>query len=130
VPSAPKPPSSSRGARRGPLPLPQAGEGFRSLEEARALLAGGAARLQSFAGAGASAGPGWFQAIVEALEAELPTRPFEAVLDCGDEPGAALAALRRGVRHVRLAGKPETLRRVSDIAAQLGAVLETNETGG
>jgi hypothetical protein len=118
-----------------PNPPPQGGRGkfgaqFRSLEEARALLAGGATRLESFAGAGVSAGPGWFQAIVEALEAELPAHPFAALLDCGDEPGAALAALRRGVRHVRLAGKPETLRRISDIAAQLGAVLETNETGG
>jgi hypothetical protein len=51
------------------------------------------------------------------------------VLDCGEEPGAALAALRRGVKRVRLAGPPETLRRVSDIALQLGAVVEPQASG-
>jgi hypothetical protein len=100
------------------------------LGEARALVSAGATRLESFPGAGASAGPGWFQAIVEALEAEFGAGRFEAVLDCGEEPGAALAALRRGVRHVRLAGPPDTIGRIGEIAAQLGAVVEPNETDG
>jgi hypothetical protein len=94
------------------------------------MLEAGATRLESFPAAGVSAGPGWFQAIVEALEAEFPGRRFEAVLDCGEEPGAALAALRRGVKRIRLAGPSETIRRVRDIAAQLGAVVEANETDG
>jgi hypothetical protein len=102
----------------------------RSIEGARRALEAGEFRLESFPGAGSSAGSGWFQSIVEALEAEFPDRPFEAVLDCGDVPGAALAALRRGVKHVKLSGTAETLRRVSDVAAQLGAVVEANETAG
>ena len=130
-----KSPSPAQRGRVGegappPCPPPQAGEGFKNLAEARALLEAGASRIESFAAAGLSAGPGWFQAIVEALEAEFPGRRFEAVLDCGEEPGVALAALRRGVKRIRLAGAPETVRRVSDIAAQLGAVVETNETDG
>jgi hypothetical protein len=102
----------------------------RSLEDARRALAAGETRLESFPGAGASAGPGWFQAIVETLEAEFPDRRFEAVLDCADEPGAALAALRRGVRRVRFSGHPEAARRLAKIAAQLGAAIEPNETAG
>ena len=129
---------SSSAAARGrvgegaplPCPPPRAGEGFKSLAEARGLLAAGETRLESFPGAGASAGPGWFQAIVEALEAEFPARRFEAVLDCGDQPGAALAALRRGVKRVKLSGEPEAVRRVGEIAAQFGAVVEANETDG
>jgi hypothetical protein len=100
----------------------------RSLEEARRALQAGETRLESFPGAAASAGPGWFQTIVVALEAEFGAGRFEAVLDCGEEPGAALAALRRGVRRIRLGGDPEARRRVADIAAQLGAVIEPNET--
>ena len=101
------------------------GEEFGSLDEARALLARGVTRLVSFPGAGASAGPGWFQEIVERLEAEHPGLAFEAVLDCGDEAGAVLAALRRGLRHVRFSGHPEAARRLGAIAEQLGAILET-----
>lgn len=98
-----------------------AGE-FRSLEEARALLAAGARRIESFP-AGASAGPGWFQAIVERLEAEFPDTEFDVVLDCGEEAGTTLAALRRGVRRVRFSGSREAFRRLSGIAAQLDATL-------
>ncbi|MBX6366406.1 MAG: hypothetical protein IRZ04_00415 [Rhodospirillales bacterium] len=118
----------SHGRRRGTLR--QDGVIVGSLEEARRALAAGATRLESYPAAGLSAGPGWFQAIVEALEAEFPGRPFEAVLDCGDAPGAALAALRRGVRRVRLCGDPAAIGRVAEIAARLGAVVETNETAG
>ena len=98
---------------------------FGSLDEARTLLSRGVTRLVSFPGAGASAGPGWFQEIVERLEAEHPGLAFEAVLDCGDKAGAVLAALRRGVRHVRFSGHPEAARRLGAIAEQLGAILET-----
>jgi hypothetical protein len=100
----------------------------RSLEEARRALEAGETRLESFAGAASSAGPGWFQAIVDALEAEFGRGRFEAVLDCGDEPGAALAALRRGVKRIRLGGDAEARRRVADIAAQLGGVVEPNDS--
>jgi hypothetical protein len=101
---------------------------IRSLQDGRRALAAGETRLESFPGAAASAGPGWFQAIIAALEAEFGAGRFEAVLDCGEEPGAALAALRRGVKRVRLGGDPEARRRVADIAAQLGAVVEPNES--
>jgi hypothetical protein len=103
---------------------------FRSLAEARALLAAGATRLDSFPGAGVSAGPGWFQAIVAALAEEFPERRFDAALDCGDEPGAVLAALRHGVRRVRFSGDPGAARRLAEIAEQLGAAVESNETTG
>jgi hypothetical protein len=47
-----------------------------------------------------------------------------AVLDCGEEPGNALAALRAGVPRIRFTGAAETGVRLAAIAAQLGAVVE------
>jgi hypothetical protein len=70
--------------------------------------------LQSAPGAAGYLGAGYF-------------RGLEVVLDCGDSPGHALAALRAGVKRFRLRGGPEVLRRVADIANQLGAELEADE---
>jgi hypothetical protein len=42
-------------------------------------------------------------------------------MDCGDDPGWALAALRTGFRTVVLAGHPRARMRVAAIARRMGA---------
>ena len=53
-----------------------------------------------------------------------------ALLDCGEEPGTALAALRAGVKHIRFTGDAEMRARLGAIAAQLGATVAGEAGGG
>jgi len=64
----------------------------------------------------AMAGVGFCVALEEALG-----RPL--LIDCGSEPGTALAALRAGARRLLLAGAPAARGKLEDIARQLGACL-------
>ncbi len=103
-----------------------------SLHHARAAVsaaaeAGAPVTLMSGTGAGSYAGAAWFREVVAAATVEHPEVPVEAVLDCGDAAGHALAALRAGVKAIRYTGPPETARRVADIAEQSGAVLIQDE---
>jgi hypothetical protein len=63
-------------------------------------------------------------ALIAAARAEHPAAEVSAVLDCGEEPGNALAALRAGVPRIRFTGAAEMQARLAAIAAQLGAVVE------
>lgn len=89
-----------------------------------ALQAGRAVVLLSPPEAAASLGIGYFTAMVAAAGERVPGASFEAVLDCGDAPGLALAALAAGVAVVRLSAGDDTLRRLDDIAGLLGARIE------
>lgn len=82
--------------------------------QAIAAELGVAVTLQSPDGAAASLGSTYF-------------RGLDVVLDCGDAPGHALAALRAGVKRIRLRAAPEVLARVADIAGQLGADLDQSD---
>ena len=84
--------------------------------------------LASAPGAAAYLGVGYFEAMVEAAREEVPDAAFDAMLDCGDAPGLALAALRQGIGAVRLRGPRKTLAKVAEIAAAHGARLNP-ETG-
>lgn len=75
-----------------------------------------ALELSTPPGLAAMAGVGYCVALEELLG-----RPLW--IDCGAEPGTALAALRAGARRILLRGAPATFGKVADIAAQLGAVL-------
>jgi alkanesulfonate monooxygenase SsuD/methylene tetrahydromethanopterin reductase-like flavin-dependent oxidoreductase (luciferase family) len=66
-------------------------------------------------------GPGWFDAVIAAAQARYPDVRVTAILDCGDAPGHALAALRHGVKAIRYNGP--SAAQIDDIAAQSGAVL-------
>lgn len=101
-----------------------------SLTDACAALAAAAAlgrdvTLASAAGAGAYAGPGWFKALTDEAMRAVPTAHCDTVLDCGAAPGFALAALQFGLKRVRFTGGDEVGRRLQAIAAQRGAVIET-----
>jgi hypothetical protein len=52
------------------------------------------------------------------------------VLDCADEAGTALAALRAGIKQVRFTGPDPVRRRIADIAAALGAAVESDPVDG
>ena len=76
--------------------------------------------------AAAYAGAVWFQKVVEKAAAEqdgLPPGYVTAVLDCGDEPGLALSALRQGMKVIRYGGSVASRRKITAIAAELGAEL-------
>ena len=79
--------------------------------------------LTSAPAAGCHAGGGWFAAVVARASAEVPGVAVTAVLDCADQPGAALGALRAGVRDLSLHAPPEVFARVRAIAAAEGARL-------
>ena len=101
-----------------------------SLDHARAALAAAAAlgvpvTLASAEGAGGYAGPLWFKALIEMAMSEQPGMAADSVLDCADEAGTALAALRAGIKRVRFTGRDDVRQRLAAIAAQLGAEIES-----
>ena len=61
-----------------------------------------------------------------AAETELG-RPI--VIDCGEDAGLVLAALRTGCRALLFAGPEETAARLDDIASQLGARVRRDLPG-
>jgi hypothetical protein len=90
-----------------------------------AVAAGRRVVLLSAPNAGAYAGAGWFRAFVDAARDAVPEAQFSAFLDCGDEAGAVLAALRTEIKGVIFTGRADVARRLADIARQQGAQLET-----
>ena len=100
-----------------------------SLDHARAALAaadglGAAVTLRSAPGAAAYLGASVFRDMMAEAALAFPDVPHIAVLDCGNDPGLALNALRHGIKALRLDAPWDVRRRVADIAAQTGAVLD------
>ncbi len=79
--------------------------------------------IVSAPGAVRSGGAGWWRELVAQARAKVPGTDAESLLDCADEPGMALAAIREGVEAVALSGDEDMLRRVGDIARQSGVTL-------
>lgn len=75
--------------------------------------------LRSAAGAAGNAGVGWFAALAAAVRIEYPAATVTFVLDCADEPGTALAALRHGVTHIRFTGSEEAAAKLIAIGLML-----------
>jgi hypothetical protein len=100
-----------------------------SLDHAVAAAAASAAlqvpvTLQGAPGAGTYAGPGWFLAVIAEAQASHPGARIDAVIDCADEAGSALAALRAGCKRVRFSGRADVADRLGEIAAAQGAQIE------
>jgi hypothetical protein len=70
--------------------------------------------LRSAPDAAAYAGVGYLKALGELVGQEI-------VIDCGDDAGLVLAALRTGCRRVAFAGPAAVSQRLAEMAAQLGA---------
>jgi hypothetical protein len=101
---------------------------FNSLDHARAAVAAAAEldvpmTLQSAPGAAAYAGVGFLKAVVDQATADgdFGDGDIEAAIDCGEDAGTALAALRAGWTRVVFSGPAEVLGKLADIAAQQGA---------
>jgi hypothetical protein len=95
-----------------------------SLAEARLALAPGQpVTMLSGAGAALYAGCGWWQALLQIVRLEFPQVAIADFLDCADASGAALAALRIGLRQLVLHPDAPGRRRVAAIVAGLGGVL-------
>ncbi len=91
-----------------------------------AARAGRSVVLASAPEAGVYAGGGWFRALVEAAREAVPNAQFTALLDCGEEAGAALAAIRAEVDGLVFTGRTDVARRLADIARQHGVRFETS----
>jgi fructose/tagatose bisphosphate aldolase len=98
-----------------------------SLAEAKAVAAAASLRgvpviLLSARGMAGFMGPMWFKALVEEAAAH-PGARLTAMLDCADEAGSVLAALRVGFTRVLFTGPEATRARLDEIARQLDAVV-------
>ena len=90
-----------------------------------AAEAGRAVVLASPPDAGIYAGPGWFREVLRAAREAVPVAQFSALLDCGSDAGAAMAAVRAGVEAIVFTGRADVAARLGDIATQAGARLLT-----
>src|SRR5438067_1322522 len=127
-PRASGPPSEGGRDARGPETAPVII--FHTLAHAVAALgaaaeAGRAVVLTSPPDAGIYAGPGWFREVLRAAREAVPAAQSSALLDCGSDAGAAMAAIRAGVEAVVFAGRADVAARLADIAEQSGALLLT-----
>jgi hypothetical protein len=89
----------------------------------RALAPGVAVTLLSAPGAAGTMGCAWWRALVEAARAEAPGVEVPDVLDCLDETGRAIEALRHGLRRLVLLPGARARDDAAARAAPLGAVL-------
>ena len=64
-----------------------------------------------------------FRDMIAAAAAIHPRARHIAVLDCGDDPGLALGALRHGIKGVRITNGKEIQDKLADIAEQRGAFV-------
>ncbi len=100
-----------------------------SLDHAKAALSAAAelgvpVTLRSAPGAAAYLGAAVFRDMIAEAVRTCPGVALTAVLDCGDNPGLALNALRQGIIVVRLDAAADVTSRVADIAAQSGAAVD------
>lgn len=112
---------------------PPASVVIHDLDQARRTLAaarrtGRPVHLVSAPGAAGYLGPALFKQIVDRARAAEPAARATACLDCADEPGTALDALRLGVEAVSLSAAPEVLARIKSVATQAGARLTKRPT--
>jgi hypothetical protein len=70
--------------------------------------------LRSATDAAAYAGVGYLKALGDAVGHEI-------VIDCGDDAGLVMAALRTGCRRLAFSGPAALSGRLADMAAQVGA---------
>jgi hypothetical protein len=78
--------------------------------------------LRSAPGAAGYAGVGWFAALAAILAERHPALQATLILDCADEAGTAMGALRRSIRHIRFTGPPQVAAKLT----ALGAILDTD----
>ncbi len=68
-------------------------------------------------GAAAHAGVAYLKELVGGAQS------LEAIIDCGDDAGLAMAAIRAGWRDLHLCGDPEITAKIGDMLSQVGGRL-------
>jgi len=87
------------------------------------------ATVQSAPGLATTLGPEAFTALIEETLQAWPDAMITSVLDCGDQAGTAIGALRRGVKRISVNLDTSVLSKINDIARQLDAdVVATSDT--
>lgn len=101
---------------------------FHSLAHAVAALA--AARetgadicLVTAPGAARYAGPDHLKKIIDLALADHEGSPPDVLIDCGEDAGPAMSALRAGWKVMAFNGEPTVKRKIADMAAQCGASI-------
>ena len=102
-----------------------------SLDHALAALATAAAlklpvTLASARGAASQAGPAWFKAVIDEARAAHPDVDVTAILDCGDEPGAVMAALRTGLTQLRFTGPEDVRGKLAGMGAEFAEAADSS----
>ncbi|HMD66653.1 MAG TPA: hypothetical protein VKG22_08415 [Stellaceae bacterium] len=95
---------------------------------AAAARAGRPLALVSAPDGGGYVGPGWFEALVVVAHEAVPDARFSALLDCGDNVGAALAAIRAEIEYVVFTGPRDVADRLAGLARQHGVRFETERS--
>ena len=101
-----------------------------SLAEARTAVAAAAelgvpVTLASAPEAAGYLGALWFRELVRMASEERPEARVDAILDCGDQPGHVMSALRQGLKRVRFTGTKTTAAMLGDLASQYDAEIVT-----
>ncbi len=101
-----------------------------SLAEARAAVAAAAdlgvpVTLASAPEAAGYLGALWFRELVKLASEERPEVRVDAILDCGDQPGHVMAALRQGLKRVRFTGAKTTAATLGSLASRYDAEIVT-----
>jgi len=101
-----------------------------SLAEARAAVAAAAELgvpvvLASAPDAAGYLGALWFRELIQMASAERPEVQVGALIDCGDQPGHVMAALRQGLKRIRFTGPKTTAETLGSLASQYGAEIIT-----
>ena len=68
----------------------------------------------------AQMGPLWFQRMGGLIAEEFPDLAVDMILDCGDAPGHALAALRQGIGAIALTARPAVRLKIEALARRGG----------
>ena len=84
-------------------------------------ISGVAVQLFSAKAAASSLGPETFQAIINEARHRYPSARIECFLDCAEDAGLALAALRRCTSHISVTLPPQAQKKITEIARQRGA---------
>ena len=91
-----------------------------SVAEAKAALAPGVpVLLLSMESAAGSVGPAWWREVVAAARLAYPATDAAALLDCGDTPGHAMAALAAGVTELSFHGSAKARQKLREMGADL-----------
>ncbi len=101
-----------------------------SLAEARAAVAAAAelgvpVTLASAPDAAGYLGALWFRELVQMASAERPEVQVGALIDCGDQPGHVMAALRQGLKRIRFTGPKSTAETLGSLASRYDAEIVT-----